>query len=188
MRNITTINSYVKEAIFFSESHGTNLTQIDPEALLTGVAGTLLQQRAERKACVIVTDCKEREWFRGDKILLQRMLANLLNNAIDASPPDSKVIIRAFRLPGTKARPAWMRFHAIDYGTGIAPENLERVWEPYWTTKTEGDVTRGFGLGLTVVQKIVLLHKGSVSIHSKVGAGTTVQADIPCDLGEKDGT
>jgi len=185
MRNITTINSYVKEAIFFSESHSTNLTQIDPEALLAGVA-ELCQQRAERKTCSIVTECQEAGLFQGDKILLQRMLANLLNNAIDASPPNSKVILRAFRLPGTKARPPWMRFHAIDFGTGIAPENLERVWEPYWTTKTEGDVTRGFGLGLTVVQKIVLLHKGSVSIQSKVGAGTTVQADIPCDPGQRD--
>jgi signal transduction histidine kinase len=184
-RNIDTIKSYVREAIFFSESHGTNLTQIDPRALLTGVS-ELCQQRAERKMCAIDCDCTEDNWFNGDRILLQRMLSNLVNNAIDASPANASVTLRAFWLEGTRSRPARMRFQVIDQGTGIAQEDLERVWEPYWTTKTEGDVNRGFGLGLTVVQKIVLLHKGSVIIQSKVGSGTTVQADIPCNLGQED--
>ena len=186
MRNINTIKAYVKEAIFFSESHGTNLIQIEPRVLLTGVA-ELCQQRAETKACTIKIECETDEPFSGDKILLQRMLANLVNNAIDASQPRAMVILRALRMPATRSRPARIRFNVIDFGTGIAQENLERVWEPYWSTKTEGDGIRGFGLGLTVVQKIVLLHKGTVGIHSEIGSGTTLQADIPCDLEEGNG-
>jgi len=180
LRNIETINSYVREAIFFSENHGTNLTPVDPAALLSAVS-ELCQQRAERNRCTIATECSAERVFLGDKILLQRMLANLVNNAIDASPMDSRVLLQAMRLPGTKVRGAWMRFHVVDAGSGIPPENLKKVWEPYWTTKSEGDVPRGFGLGLTVVQKIVLLHKGSVSIESAMGSGTAVQVDIPCD-------
>jgi signal transduction histidine kinase len=183
-RNIDTIKAYVREAIFFSESHETNLTQTDPKVLLTAVS-ELCQQRAERKHCVIDCECFEDRLFNGDRILLQRMLANLVNNAIDASPENARVVVKAFWIEGTRARPARMRFQVVDVGSGIPPEHLERVWEPYWTTKTEGDVNRGFGLGLTVVQKIVLLHKGSVNIQSKVGVGTVVQADIPCDLGQE---
>lgn len=61
------------------------------------------------------------------------------------------------------------------------PENLNRVFAPYFTTKNIGDQMRGFGLGLTICQKIVHLHRGTITLHSTEGRGTTVQIDLPND-------
>ncbi len=67
----------------------------------------------------------------------------------------------------------------IDHGEGISPENLQRVFTPYFTTKNTGDGKRGFGLGLAIARKIVHLHGGNLSITSKEKSGTTVQVDLP---------
>jgi signal transduction histidine kinase len=74
-----------------------------------------------------------------------------------------------------------MRLQVIDQGSGISQENLSRVFAPYFTTKNIGDQMRGFGLGLTICQKIVHLHHGTITLHSTEGKGTTVQIDLPTD-------
>jgi signal transduction histidine kinase len=102
------------------------------------------------------------------------MLANLLSNAIDASAPGDSVSLVA-----SSHRAGWIQFQISDRGGGIAPEHLARIFEPYFTTKEFGDDTRGFGLGLTICQKIVLLHRGTISVKSELGCGTTFTVDLP---------
>ena len=58
---------------------------------------------------------------------------------------------------------------------------MERIFDPYFSTKTTGDKQRGFGLGLTITQKVVHLHRGTVKVNSEVGKGTIVQVDLPVD-------
>jgi len=62
----------------------------------------------------------------------------------------------------------------IDTGHGIAPEHIGRVFEPYFTTKTEGT-----GLGLMIVQRIVREHGGTLDVESDIGRGTTVRLKLP---------
>jgi signal transduction histidine kinase len=63
-----------------------------------------------------------------------------------------------------------------DTGTGIKPEDLSKVWEPFFTTKDEG---KGTGLGLAICRRIVEEHKGTINIESEVRAGTTVRIELP---------
>jgi len=63
-----------------------------------------------------------------------------------------------------------------DTGHGISPEQLERIFEPFYTTKAEG---RGTGLGLSVSLGIIRSHGGTIDIESKPGAGTTVRIRLP---------
>ena len=109
-----------------------------------------------------------------DRALLQRLLSNLVVNATDASAAGSTVVLRIAEL-----RPGWFRLQVCDHGSGISPENLGRIFDPYFTTKEFGNDTRGFGLGLTICQKIVQLHHGVIAVESEPGRGTTIHVDLP---------
>jgi signal transduction histidine kinase len=114
-----------------------------------------------------------------DSVLLQRLVANLVSNAIDASAPGSTIHVRLERLPKSDGARDWVRLRVVDQGEGISKENLSRVLTPYFTTKNRGDSNRGFGLGLAICRKIVNLHGGNLSIASQIKKGTTVQVDLP---------
>jgi two-component system NtrC family sensor kinase len=107
------------------------------------------------------------------------VFCNLLHNAIDASPEGSEITAKGFRLTRTEPGRYWIRFLVVDQGEGIAPENLKRVFTPYFTTKDRRDERKGFGLGLAICRKIVHLHEGNLSITSELRKGTTVQLDLP---------
>jgi signal transduction histidine kinase len=114
-----------------------------------------------------------------DSVLIQRLVANILSNAIDASPPKSTIKIELQRLIRTEANRDWLRIRVIDEGEGIKREHLRRIFKPYFTTKDRGDETRGFGLGLAICRQIVHLHQGNLNIASEEKKGTTVQVDLP---------
>ena len=114
-----------------------------------------------------------------DEVLIQRMLSNLISNAIDASPEGSEIRVEIEQLVKTEAARDWLRLKVIDLGEGIPRENLDRVLTPYFTTKNRGDEGRGFGLGLAISHKIVSLHGGHLTIQSQLRKGTTVQIDLP---------
>jgi signal transduction histidine kinase len=66
-----------------------------------------------------------------------------------------------------------------DQGPGIPPENLNRVFDPYFTTKQFGSDIRGFGLGLTICQKIAQLHGGTVSFATDRAVGALAIFEMP---------
>jgi two-component system, sporulation sensor kinase E len=73
-----------------------------------------------------------------------------------------------------------VRFKIGDTGVGIPEENMDKIFEPYFTTKDFGS-----GLGLTLVYKIVKEHLGDIEINSKVGEGTTITLSFPIPQKEK---
>lgn len=69
-----------------------------------------------------------------------------------------------------------MAIEFADTGEGITAENLEKLWEPFFTTKPEG---KGTGLGLAICRRIVEEHGGTISIQSEAGRGATVRIVLP---------
>jgi PAS domain S-box-containing protein len=108
---------------------------------------------------------------------LRQLFLNLLTNASDAMPQGGTLIVRA-KTSGLDESEA-VQIDFADTGEGIAPENLKRIWEPFFTTKMEG---KGTGLGLAICRRIVEEHGGAIEIESTVGWGTTVRMLFPATV------
>jgi signal transduction histidine kinase len=102
-----------------------------------------------------------------DREQLGRALANLIRNGLEAKP-DSTVKVSARR--GDSA----IEFQIVDTGGGIPTEARDRIFDPLFTTKRQAT-----GLGLSVVQQIVDAHRGSITVESASGVGTTFRVTIP---------
>ncbi|MBI4482375.1 MAG: PAS domain-containing protein [Acidobacteria bacterium] len=112
--------------------------------------------------------------IHGDPVLVRRALANLLRNAAESIPPDApsaRVSVECTVDPGAPRR---VRIRITDTGTGIAPQNLKRIFVPFHTTKASGT-----GLGLAISQKIILFHNGRIEASSHPGTGSTFTVVLP---------
>lgn len=116
--------------------------------------------------------------------MIEQVLVNLIINARDAMPQGGKIALRLEAsievdrlLPtGGKTGGVFHRISVSDTGTGIAEEDLPRIFEPFYTTKAQG---KGTGLGLAIVYGIVQQHGGWVDVESELGQGTTFHVYLP---------
>jgi two-component system, sporulation sensor kinase E len=103
-----------------------------------------------------------------DRAQLKQAFYNLIRNALQAMRAGGILRIR------TEATDSQVIISFIDTGRGISPEQIGRIFEPYYTTKSEGS-----GLGLMIVQRIVREHGGTIDVESDVGHGTVVRIKLP---------
>lgn len=172
-RSVRVMTDYVREALFFSERLAPKLEPFEFQPMFDTVRG-LTVTRATRRGVHVSLIVKYRERMIADAVLIQRLVTNLVNNAIDASSAGKKVEVIV-----EGGRTGWVRLLVIDEGCGIVPEHRDKIFEPYFTTKEFGEEVRGFGLGLTVCQKIVDVHGGTISVQSELGRGTTFTVELP---------
>jgi len=116
-----------------------------------------------------------------EKGQLEQVVLNLVVNAEQAMEEmerDSLLIIR------TRPNDSGVSLHVIDNGPGIPGEHLERIFDPFWTTKEPGE---GTGLGLSLVLSIVTEHSGTVHVDSEIGKGTAFRIELPTVSEESEG-
>jgi two-component system, NtrC family, nitrogen regulation sensor histidine kinase NtrY len=103
-----------------------------------------------------------------DPELLHRALSNLVLNAMDAMPDGGRLTL--------SAQPALdkVEIRVSDTGEGLTPEECERLFTPYYTTKQHGT-----GLGLAIVQSVVADHGGTIAVESRAGSGATFIITLP---------
>ena len=109
---------------------------------------------------------------RGDPGRLERVLANLLNNAWEAVERRGKVEVSA--RPADNGQGPGVLISVADDGCGISPENAEMIFKPFFTTKSSGT-----GLGLAIIQKIVEEHQGTIGVESSPGRGARFEVFLP---------
>ncbi|MGL5033380.1 MAG: ATP-binding protein, partial [Microcystaceae cyanobacterium] len=107
-----------------------------------------------------------------DAKLIRQILTNLLINAIKYSPQGGEVELKLNRAAGQTI------FQVKDNGIGIPPEDFARLFTPFHRAHNVGTI-QGTGLGLTIIQKCVELHNGTIKIESKIGVGTCFTVTIP---------
>src|SRR5207248_7931 len=103
-----------------------------------------------------------------DSELLHRAISNLVLNAIDAMPQGGTLTLR------TRSEDNKVVIEIADTGSGLTPEECERIFTPYYTSKEHGT-----GLGLAIVQSVVSDHGGRVRVQSELGRGATFVIELP---------
>jgi signal transduction histidine kinase len=114
-----------------------------------------------------------------DQEPMEQVFINLLMNAIDAMPAGGTLTVRTSLLHLRDAASGASMDIAIeieDSGSGISPEQAQRMFEPYFTTKPPG---AGTGLGLAICRQVVELHGGSIRIENKAQGGAKVTVVLP---------
>ena len=122
-----------------------------------------------------------------DREMISQALANVLANSIEAMPEGGTVEISCENFSPKNGDDMvsilqkdgkYVRLVVRDHGVGIAPDDLQRVFDPYFSTKDRGS-SKGMGLGLAIVQSVVKKNNGLVNIESKPGQGTAVTIYLP---------
>jgi two-component system nitrogen regulation sensor histidine kinase NtrY len=108
-----------------------------------------------------------------DSDQLRRVLGNLVLNAMDAMPEGGTLRVATARIEDG------VRISVADTGQGLTPEECERLFTPYYTTKHHGT-----GLGLAIVQSVVSDHHGKISVTSEPGSGSTFTIELPWKQGD----
>jgi signal transduction histidine kinase len=110
---------------------------------------------------------------------IQLVITNLIHNALEAMPDGGTLSF------STKLVDNNIQIRVEDTGTGIAPEMRSRVWEPYFSGKggSVGNSTAGRGWGLTIVNRIINEHAGTIHLSSEVGVGTCFVIMLPSASG-----
>ncbi len=153
-------------------------TAVDLAELLRESAGFALHGSKARAEYEIPADLWPAD---ADKGQIGQVVQNLVINSVQAMPQGGTVCLRAVNVtlatgPGPGGLPAgrYVRIAVADTGTGIAPEHLGKIFDPYFTTKQQGS-----GLGLASVYSIVKKHHGHIEVDSQLGAGATFHLWLP---------
>ena len=136
---------------------------------------SMMVEQAREKGLVLTTRTfPDPGEISADRRAVQQIVLNLLTNAIKFTPSGGTVSVETVR------KGPWLKLVVSDTGIGIAPEDLERIGQPF--QQVRNDFTRqydGAGLGLSLIKGLVKLHEGEMSIESAPGEGTVVTVSLP---------
>jgi PAS domain S-box-containing protein len=164
----------VNNLLNFSRTSGSEIADVDVNKIIAETLALLEHQFKVAKIHVQNEPTSQLPAIQGNAGRLQQVFLNLFLNAKDAMPGGGT--LRVATLNGES-----VSVSVSDTGTGIAPEHIERIYDPFFTTKTsprEGQ-PRGTGLGLSVTYGIIQEHAGKIRVESHPGAGTTFVLDFP---------
>lgn len=128
----------------------------------------LFEDQAKQKNIKFVLQSNNSFTVKIDQDLIKQSLMNILQNAFDAVGKGGEVILNYFILKND------LVIEIKDNGSGISPEQQKKIFDLYFTTKKDGN-----GLGLSISQKIIIQHNGSIAVYSKLNNGTTFKIILP---------
>ena len=175
---ISDMDHIIKQFLNFSGRTELNLKPVTVEPWLRRVVEQILAKASQRAVQVEIVCFPGLPAVQMDEVLMRQALGNVVQNALEAMPAAGHLTVAARLSPALGNRPA-VELCVTDTGSGIPPDRLEKIFLPFYTTKTKGT-----GLGLALVHKIVLLHNGRIYAESQEGKGTTFHIQLPVGLRE----
>jgi signal transduction histidine kinase len=164
------INRHITDFLKYSRPSSLELETLDLRAQAEDAMRVIEGQAAESSINTSVEVTGQLPRVMADKDSLRSVFTNLLLNSLEAVDGEGGSI--AVKLsPETQNR---VRIEISDTGRGIAPADIAKIFEPYYSTKETGT-----GLGLAIVKKAIDDHGGSISVSSKAGSGTTFTITLP---------
>jgi PAS domain S-box-containing protein len=142
----------------------------------------MLRSSIPKHISIVNKISNERCLVNANSTQMHQLILNLCTNSYHAMMDKSagtlevSLIPERIRLPQDQEAKAYLKLQIADTGCGMAPEIMERIFDPYFTTKPKG---KGTGLGLSIVHSIVEKHRGTISVESEPGCGTTFTIHLP---------
>ena len=162
------LNDMTTSFVGFSKPAPLTLKTCDLNAIVKSTVALIRQEATDRNIEVIVLVDEHIPPVQCDFSRMKQALLNLLINAMDASGEGDAITI------ATEASGALLKISVQDTGMGIRPEDVEKIFKPFYTTKT-----RGTGLGLAIVDRIVKEHGGRIEVDSAPERGATFTMELP---------
>jgi PAS domain S-box-containing protein len=170
VRESVNLEGTLEEFLVFTHPDRLNLEEISLIDTLQETLASIGGELADRGIRHLVQAEEHLPPVQADQLLLQRALLNLFHNSMEAIEGPGEIRVDAHLRAGDEL----VEIRIKDSGCGIPPENLGRIFMPFYTTKA-----KGFGLGLGIVQKIVLAHQGFIEVQSQPGRGTEFRILLP---------
>jgi signal transduction histidine kinase len=164
---IRRLDEVVQGFLKFTRPEDLKLQPLSLQALLDEII-PIVRPEADRAGVQLVVDCDGPD-INGDPAMLRQAFLNLALNACQAMPDGGTLRIRCEAVRGRHVAIAF-----TDSGVGIAPADLQRIFDLYFTTKEKGS-----GIGLSMVYRTVQMHDGEIEVQSTPGAGTTFRLVLP---------
>jgi signal transduction histidine kinase len=171
------ISSLVNELLEFARTSDPKFEMEDVNGILDGMI-LLISTESKKKHIEIVKEySQDLPLISIDREQIKQVFLNILLNAIEATSENGKIIVdtRSFVKPGGEP---YLQIRFTDTGCGIPRENLEEIFNPFFTTKNTGS-----GLGLSISHQIVQDHKGYIGIESELDKGTSFFINLPLHQG-----
>jgi PAS domain S-box-containing protein len=175
-RAIQRMNRLIEDLMDVVKLEGGQKLALDPAPVelppLLGEMRESFQAQAQPRHQAVVCECApDVPPIVADRDRLHQVLSNLLGNALKFTPEGGRVSIRAKRVEGD------VQIEVADTGPGIPPEDLPRIFDPYWQARRTARL--GAGLGLAISRGIVEGHGGRIWVESRPGEGSTFTFTLP---------
>lgn len=185
IREATRCKTIVNDLLNFSRQNEILAQETDVNDLLQELAEEMSKQELLKEIQIVLELAPDLERIHADPLQLHQVFVNLMNNASEAMPDGGRLTLRTRNGPS----PGLITIEVQDTGIGISEENMKKVFTPFFTTKPIG---KGTGLGLAIIYGIIKMHRGQISVQSKVGKGTMfsiiLRAQLPAQFTQPEGT
>lgn len=165
---IERLNKIVVDFLFAVRPLKFEFAPVDVNSVLKNLCDTFCDEFTGKGITMSLNLAENLPKIQGDERFLRQVFMNILTNAGAAMPSGGFLDIT------TNAKTDFITVTVSDSGQGILPENLNKIFEPYFTTKHDGT-----GLGLTIAYKIIKEHGGDISVYSDFGMGTSFRFMLP---------
>jgi PAS domain S-box-containing protein len=169
LSGIKDIENIINDLLDFTRETKLEKEDYNIARMIKGVVNSLHREISEKGIQIVYNRFQGDIDLNVDGIKIRQVFINVLKNAIEAiNHEEGKILINLY------SHDSYVSIEFIDNGVGISKENLEKMYHPFFTTKPKGT-----GLGMTIVKRIVDLHKGDMDIKSVSGEGTKVKIILP---------
>jgi two-component system, NtrC family, sensor kinase len=165
----------IQDLLQFARPKSTDLCPTDVKQVLEKTLGLVANHLYKQKIEAVTQLEEHLPKISADPQELEQVLVNLYLNAIDAMPDGGRLTIGAKTSQGTPGIPQEVAITVSDTGFGISPEDLPKIFQPFFTARKKS----GLGLGLPICDRIIKNHGGRIMVESQPGQGTTFEIYLP---------
>lgn len=166
----------IKKLMIFSRQMPRQITWINLNDVVANILYFIDVRFVGRQVSIVHKPDEDLPPIQADEVQMSQVLVNLITNSVHAMPAGGTLTIT------TRKRENGVTLVVRDTGNGMTPEVRKKIFEPFFTTKPIG---QGTGLGLSVVQGIVIAHDGKINVTSQPGKGTRVEVSFPLKQSSK---